>query len=118
MPKIERHDPFGGAFGLALAVAAGDVMVATVSGVTGLDEGVPVFAETFDDQVRAAGRLAAAELAEFGFTTADIIDALVVIDPGVVVDPGMLLDSLQQHVFAGAAPVLLFTRSVSITPSR
>ena len=117
MAEIERHDPFGGAFGAALAVAAGDLVVTTVSGVTHLHEGEPVFADTFDEQLRTAGRNVATELARCGCATTDIIDASVFINPDVEIDPGLLLDQLHQHVFGETAPALLLMRAASIYPA-
>ena len=114
MPDIERHDPFGGAYGAALAVGAGDFMFTSASGVVDLRDGVPVFAEGFDEQLRRAGRNVANELAELGFATADIVDATVFVHPSVTVDAGTLLDDLYQHVFGGTAPALTVTRSASL----
>jgi len=114
MPDIERHDPFGGAYGAALAVGAGDFMFTSASGVVQLRDGVPVFAETFDEQLRRAGRNVADELAELGFATSDIVDATVFVHTSVTVDPGSLLDDLYQHVFGGTAPALTVTRSASL----
>jgi enamine deaminase RidA (YjgF/YER057c/UK114 family) len=117
MVQIERHDPLGGAFGAALSVTAGDVMVATVSGNVGIVDGEPVFANSFDDQVRLCGEHAATELARGGYTTADILDASVFVHPDVDIAPGHLLDALQQHVFGGTAPALLIMRAASIYPA-
>src|ERR1700686_2384477 len=71
MAEIERHDPFGGAFGAALATRAGDLVFMSVSGVIELRDGAPAFAEGFDEQLRIAGRNAATELAAFGFSSSD-----------------------------------------------
>jgi enamine deaminase RidA (YjgF/YER057c/UK114 family) len=114
MTGIRRHDPFGGAYGAALATGAGEFMYTSVSGVTALQDGVPVFAESFDEQVRLAGHHAATELAEFGYTTEDIVDATVFVDPAVQIDPGYLLDQLTQHVFGGTQPALTITRGASL----
>jgi enamine deaminase RidA (YjgF/YER057c/UK114 family) len=114
MAEVERHDPFGGAYGAALAVGAGDFMFTSVSGVIGMREGTPVFAGTFGEQLRLAGRHAATELAGFGFATTDIVDATVFVHPAVEVDPGLLLDELYEHVFGETAPALTITRSASM----
>ncbi len=114
MAHIERHDPFGGAYGAALAVGAGDFMFTSVAGVTELRDGVPVFADTFDEQLRLAGRHAASELAELGFATADIVEATVFVHPAVEVDAGALLDRLYEHVFIDTAPALTISRSASL----
>jgi enamine deaminase RidA (YjgF/YER057c/UK114 family) len=114
MVEIERNDPYGGAYGASLAVGAGDFMFTSVSGVTGMQEGIPVFADTFGEQLRLAGRHAATELAGLGFATTDIVDATVFVHPAVEVDPGLLLDQLQQDVFGGTAPALTITRSASM----
>jgi enamine deaminase RidA (YjgF/YER057c/UK114 family) len=80
-------------------------------------KGEPVFADTFDEQLCTAGRHAATELANFGCTTADIIDASVFIHPDIDIDPGLLLDQLHQHVFGETAPALLIMRAASIYPA-
>jgi enamine deaminase RidA (YjgF/YER057c/UK114 family) len=116
MADIQRHDPFGGAYGAALAVGAGDFMFTSASGVLRLRDGVPVFAETFGEQLRVAGRNVAAELANLGFTTSDIVDATVFVHPTVDVDPGLMLDELYEHVFGETAPALTVTRSESLYP--
>ncbi len=117
MAEIQRHDPLGGAFGASLAVASGDLVVTTVAGITHLQEGEPVFADTFDEQLQTAGHHTTTELAKFGCTTADIIDASVFVHPDVQIDPGALFDALQQHVFGDTAPALLITRAASIYPA-
>jgi enamine deaminase RidA (YjgF/YER057c/UK114 family) len=114
MARIERHDPFGGAYGAALAVGAGDFMFTSVSGVVALREGVPVFADTFDEQLLLAGRHAATELAKLGFATDDIVDAMVFVHPSVEIDPDLLLDELYVHVFGETAPTLTITRGASM----
>ncbi|HEY5170807.1 MAG TPA: RidA family protein [Acidimicrobiia bacterium] len=114
MARVERHDPFGGAYGAALAVEAGDFMFTSVSGVVALREGIPVFADTFDEQLILAGRHAATELAGLGFATGDIVDAMVFVHPSVEIDPGLLLDELYLHVFGETAPTLTITRAASI----
>ena len=43
---VERDDPWGGVFGAALAVRAGDFVFTTAQGgVIDMDEGVPRFAD-------------------------------------------------------------------------
>ena len=114
MARIERHDPFGGAYGAALAVGAGDFMFTSVSGVVALRDGVPVFADTFDEQLLLAGSHAATELAKLGFATDDIVDAMVFVHPSVEIDPDLLLDKLYVHVFGETAPTLTITRGASM----
>ena len=114
MAEIRRHDPFGGAYGAALATGAGDFMFTAVAGVTEMLEGVPLFADGFDAQLRLAGRHVARELAEFGCVTADIVDSTVFVHPEVEVDPGALLDQLSEHVFGGTMPALTIARAASL----
>jgi enamine deaminase RidA (YjgF/YER057c/UK114 family) len=114
MAGIKRHDPYGGAYGAALATGAGEFMFTSISGVTALQDGVPRFAETFDEQLRLAGHHAATELAKFGYTAEDIVDSTVFVHPKVQVDPGVLLDQLCDHVFARTQPALTITRGASL----
>jgi hypothetical protein len=114
MGVIKRHDPFGGAFGAALGASAGDFMFAAVSGVAEMRGGVPVFADSFDEQLALAGRHLATELAEFGLDREDVIDAMVFVHPSVEIDPGVLLDQLTLEVFGEPAPVMTITRGASI----
>jgi len=114
MSGIRRHDPFGGAYGAALATGAGDFIFTSASGVIEMREGIPVFADSFEEQLRIAGRHVAHELDGFGFGTADIVDAMVFVHPAVEIDTGLLLDLLTEEVFGGAAPVLTITRSASM----
>jgi len=113
MNDISRHDPFGGAYGAALATRAGDFVFTSVAGVIELRDGVPVFAEGFDEQLRVAGRHAAIELAEFGCTSSDIVDSTVFVHPGVAVDPDLLRDELSAEVFGGTPPALTVVRAAS-----
>ena len=113
MTDIKRHDPYGGAFGAALATRAGDFVFTSVAGVTQLRDGVPMFAEGFDEQLRVAGDHAATELAEFGFAAADIVDSTVFLHPSVSVDPDLLRDQLCEQVFDGAQPSLTIVRAAS-----
>src|SRR5690349_14269339 len=106
MRDIERHDPFGGAYGAALAVGAGDFVFTAVAGVTMMREGVPHFAAGFDEQLRRAGAHLSTELAHFGAGTDDIVEASVFVHPDVDVDPGALLDALSEHVFGGTTPAI------------
>ena len=114
MADIKRHDPFGGTYGAALATGAGDFMFTNVAGVTGMREGTPLFGDSFDEQLRLAGRHAAIELAEFGFTTEDIVDATVFVHPAVEIGPDELLDELSAHVFRGTQPALAIIRAASL----
>ena len=52
---IERDDPFGGAYGAALGVRAGDFVFTTIAGVVALEDGEPVFAPTFEAQLDTLG---------------------------------------------------------------
>jgi len=113
MADISRHDPLGGAYGAALATRAGNFVFTSVAGVVELREGVPVFAEGFEEQLRVAGRHAANELAEFGFTLSDIVDSTVFVHPEVAVDPDLLRDRLSDKVFGGAQPALTVVRAAS-----
>jgi enamine deaminase RidA (YjgF/YER057c/UK114 family) len=114
MGSIRRHDPFGGAYGAALAASAGDFVFSSVSGVSELRDGVPVFAETFPEQLTLAGQHLARELREFGLAPEDIVDAMVFVHPSVEVDPGLLLDLLTAHVFGEPAPAMTITRGASM----
>ena len=78
-----------------------------------LRDGVPVFAEGFDVQLRVAGRHAAIELAEFGCTPSDIVDSTVFVHPGVAVDPGLLRDRLSAEVLGGTPAALTVVRAAS-----
>ena len=113
MTEVERHDPFGGAFGAALATRAGDFVFTSVAGVVELRDGVPVFADGFDEQLRLAGRHVATELGEFGLTSSDIVDSTVFVDPAVPVDPDLLRDMLSEQVFGGTQPSLTILRAAS-----
>ncbi|MGO9876676.1 MAG: RidA family protein [Acidimicrobiia bacterium] len=115
-PGVERDDPWGGAFGAALAVRAGDfVFTSTLSGVLTLDlaDGVPQFAETFDEQLRLAGEHVRDRLERLGCTTSDIVDATVTLHPSVDIDAGAFLDRLQERVFAGGVPAVSVVRAPS-----
>jgi enamine deaminase RidA (YjgF/YER057c/UK114 family) len=111
----QRDDPWGGAFGAALAVRAGDfVFTAALGGVTSMDDGVPVFAETFDEQLRLAGEHIRRRLGRLDCSAADIVDATVWLHPSVKIDPGQFLDELQYHVFDGSSPALSITRAATV----
>jgi enamine deaminase RidA (YjgF/YER057c/UK114 family) len=113
--QIEHDDPLGGAFGAARAVRAGDfVFTSGVTGVTGLEDGVPQYPETFDEQLRIVGERITRRLAKHGCVHADIVDATVWVHPRVDLDPGELLDRLQDEVFAGATPAISAARAESI----
>jgi enamine deaminase RidA (YjgF/YER057c/UK114 family) len=113
MADIERHDPFGGAYGAALATRAGDFVFTSVAGAIELRDGVPAFADGFDEQLRIAGRNAATELAAFGFRSSDIVDSTVFVHPTVEIDPDLLRDALSEQVFGGAQPSLTVVRAPS-----
>jgi enamine deaminase RidA (YjgF/YER057c/UK114 family) len=113
MTDIKRHDPFGGAYGAALATGAGDFVFTSVAGVIELRDGVPVFADGFDEQLRLAGRHAATELAEFGFISSDIVDSTVFVHPAVQVHPDLLRDTLSEQVFGGSQPALTIVHAAS-----
>jgi enamine deaminase RidA (YjgF/YER057c/UK114 family) len=113
---IERDDPFGGAYGAALGVRAGDFVFTTVAGVERLDDGEPVFALTFDEQLCLAGQHLARRLAHFGCDLAAVVDATVWVHPSVEIPPGQLLDTLQEHVFHGVVPAVSFIRSPLLYP--
>jgi enamine deaminase RidA (YjgF/YER057c/UK114 family) len=113
--ELERDDPLGGAFGGARAVRAGDfVFTSAMGGVTGLDDDIPRFAETFEDQLRVVGERLNRCLGRFGCTAADIVDATVWVHPSVDVEPGRLLDRLQTDVFDGHAPAVSIARAASM----
>ena len=112
--KPERDDPWGGAFGAALAVRAGDfVYTSALGGVTGMDEGVPRFAETFDEQLTLVGEHVSRRLEHFGCSSEDIVDATVWLHPSVDINPGEVLDRLQEHVFGGGSPALSVARAAT-----
>jgi enamine deaminase RidA (YjgF/YER057c/UK114 family) len=113
----ERDDPWGGAFGAAVAVRAGDfVFTSALSGVTALEDGVPRYAETFDDQLTLVGEHLVRCLARFGCTTANIVDATVWLHPSVEIAPGVLLDQLQERVFRDTSPALSVARAATPDP--
>ena len=114
---IERDDPFGGAYGAALGVRAGDFVFTTVAGVAGLRDGEPVFAGTFDEQLRLVGDQLRRRLAHFGGELRHVVDATVWVHPSVDVPAGYLLDELQQHVFGGVVPAMSFIRSPLLYPA-
>jgi enamine deaminase RidA (YjgF/YER057c/UK114 family) len=113
---ISRDDPFGGAYGAALGVRAGDFVFATVAGVERLDDGEPVFAASFDAQLRLVREHLVRRLDHFGCTCAAIVDATVWVHPAVDISAGPLLDMLQQHVFRGVVPAMSFIRSPLLYP--
>jgi enamine deaminase RidA (YjgF/YER057c/UK114 family) len=109
--KPEHDDPWGGAFGAALAVRAGDfVYTSALGGVTEMDEGVPQFAETFDEQLALVGEHVSRRLEHFGCSAEDIVDATVWLHPSVDINPGEVLDRLQEQVFGGGSPALSLAR--------
>jgi enamine deaminase RidA (YjgF/YER057c/UK114 family) len=113
-PGIEREDPWGGAFGAALAVRAGDFVFTTAQGgVADIDEGRPRFAETFDEQLQLVGQHVTARLDHFGCTHRDIVDASVYVHPSVNIDAGELLDRVQDQVFSGGSPAVSVVRSAT-----
>jgi enamine deaminase RidA (YjgF/YER057c/UK114 family) len=111
----ERDDPLGGAFGASRAVRAGDfVFTSAVTGVVGLDDGVPQFADTFEEQVRVVGERVGRRLGRFGCSPGDIVDATVFVHPSVATDPGRLLALVQELVFSGHAPALNVVRAAGL----
>lgn len=111
----ERDDPLGGAFGAARAVRAGDfVFTSAITGVVGLEEGVPQFADTFDEQVRIVGERVGRRLGRFGCSPGDIVDATVFVHPSVAIDPGRLLDRLLELVFSDHTPALSVVRAANV----
>jgi enamine deaminase RidA (YjgF/YER057c/UK114 family) len=113
---IEREDPFGGAYGAALGVRAGDYVFTTVAGVLALHNGEPVFANTFDEQLLLVGDHLRRRLEHFGAELRHLVDATVWVHPSVEVPPGHLLDQLQEHVFGGVVPAISFIRSPMLYP--
>jgi enamine deaminase RidA (YjgF/YER057c/UK114 family) len=113
---IERDDPFGGAYGAALAVRAGDFVFTTVAGVERLDDGEPVFAATFDEQLRLVGDHLLRRLAHFGTGPDAVVDATVWVHPSVDIEAGSLLDALHGEVFRGVVPTISFIRSPLLYP--
>jgi enamine deaminase RidA (YjgF/YER057c/UK114 family) len=113
---IERDDPFGGAYGASLGVRAGEFVFTTVAGVERLDDGEPVFAATFDDQLRLAGELLVRRLEHFGCDLEAVVDATVWVHPSVEVSPGLLLDALHDRVFRGVVPAMSFILSPMLYP--
>jgi enamine deaminase RidA (YjgF/YER057c/UK114 family) len=115
-PSIERDDPFGGAYGASLGVRAGDFVFTTVAGVERLEAGEPVFAATFDEQLRLAGDHLVRRLAHFGCDLGAVVDATVWVHPSVDVAAGWLLDALHDQVFGGVVPAMSFIRSPLLYP--
>ena len=113
---IERDDPFGGAYGAALGVRAGDFVFTTVAGVERLEDGEPVFASTFDAQLEIVGEHLPRRLQHFGADLSDVVDATVWVHPAVEIEPGGLLDALQWRVFRGVMPAMSFVRSPVLYP--
>jgi enamine deaminase RidA (YjgF/YER057c/UK114 family) len=113
---ITRDDPFGGAYGAALGVRAGDFVFTTVAGVERLDDGEPVFGPSFDEQLRLVREHLDRRLEHFGCDLDAIVDATLWVHPSVDMPPGLLLDALQQHVFRGVIPAMSFIRSPLLYP--
>jgi enamine deaminase RidA (YjgF/YER057c/UK114 family) len=113
---IERDDPFGGAYGAALGIRAGDFVYTTVAGVERFDDGEPVFGKTFEEQLHLVGDHLGRRLAHFGCDLGAVIDATVWVHPSVEVAAGLLLDALQDRVFGGVMPTLSFIRSPLLYP--
>lgn len=72
--KLERYDPFDGALGCALAVAAGNVV--HVCGTVGANEDLTL-PESMEAQMRQAYRKIAETLEQFDCTLADVADQTV-----------------------------------------
>jgi enamine deaminase RidA (YjgF/YER057c/UK114 family) len=113
---IQRDDPFGGAYGIALGVRAGDFVFTTVAGVTGHQGGEPVFAPTFEAQLDIIGEHLGFRLGHFGAELHHVVDATVWVHPAVEIAPGVLLDLLQQRVFHGVMPTIAFVRAPGLYP--
>lgn len=113
---IQRDDPFGGAYGAALGVRAGDFVFTTVAGVVRMRDGEPVFAVTFNEQLRLVGDHLRRRLAHFGCELRHVVDVTVWVHPAVDVPAGYLLDELQEHVFGGVPPAMSFIRSPLLYP--
>ena len=113
---IERDDPFAGAYGAALGVRAGDFVFTTVAGVERLDDGEPVFAATFEEQLRLAGDHLARRLHHFDCQLDAVVDATVWVHPSVDVEAGQLLDALYSELFHGVVPTISFIRSPLLYP--
>jgi enamine deaminase RidA (YjgF/YER057c/UK114 family) len=114
--SIERDDPFGGAYGAALGVRAGDFVFTTVAGVERLDEGQPVFAATFERQLELVGAHLAQRLAKFDCTLHDLVDVTIWVHPSLDIAAGPLLDARQEYVFHGVMPTMAFVRSPLLYP--
>jgi enamine deaminase RidA (YjgF/YER057c/UK114 family) len=63
------------------------VFTSAVIGVIEQDEGVPVLAATFEEQLRIVGDRLGRRLGHLGCSPADIIDATVCVDPSVEIKP-------------------------------
>jgi enamine deaminase RidA (YjgF/YER057c/UK114 family) len=114
---IDRNDPFGGSYGSALGVRAGDFVFTTVAGVEALEEGEPVFGATFDRQLALVGEHLARRLQHFDCGVDAVVDATVWVHPSVEIEaPGLLLDALQHHVFHGVMPTISFILSPMLYP--
>jgi enamine deaminase RidA (YjgF/YER057c/UK114 family) len=113
---IDRDDPFGGAYGASLGVRAGDFVFTTVAGVERLENGEPVFAATFDEQLRLVGDHLVRRLAHFGTELRAVVDATVWVHPSVEIAAGALLDALHDRVFGGGVPAVSFIRSPLLYP--
>jgi enamine deaminase RidA (YjgF/YER057c/UK114 family) len=113
---ISRDDPFGGAWGAALGVRAGDFVFTTVAGVARLEDGEPVFASSFDEQLQLVGDHMVRRLQHFGSGIESVVDATVWVHPSVDMPAGLLLDTLQRVVFRGVMPAMSFIRSPLLYP--
>ncbi len=113
---IERDDPFGGAYGASLGVRAGDWVFTTVAGVELLEDGEPVFAATFDEQLGLVGDQLVRRLAHFDTDLRAVVDATVWVHPSVDIVAGDLLDALHDRVFGGVVPAVSFIRSPLLYP--
>jgi enamine deaminase RidA (YjgF/YER057c/UK114 family) len=116
MLGIERDDPFGGAWGAALGVRAGDFVFTTVAGVEGLDEGEPVFPRTLNEQLDLVGENLVYNLKHFDCPLESVVDATVWVHLAVALTPGQFLDALQEHVFHGVMPTIAVVRSEVLYP--
>ena len=105
--KLERYDPFDGALGCALAVAAGEVV--HVCGTVGANADLTVPA-TIEEQMRQAYRKVAETLAQFDCTLADVADQTVFF-VGESSEALAASEAVRAEVFGSAPPASTHGRS-------
>jgi enamine deaminase RidA (YjgF/YER057c/UK114 family) len=98
--KLERYDPFDGALGCALAVAAGDVV--HVCGTVGANDDLTL-PSTVVEQMRQAYRKIAETLAHFGCSLSDVADQTVFF-VGDSADALAAAAAVRAEVFGSAPP--------------